>query len=119
MSKNVQKNLKVLEFLRSASPKVRSEILKNADNSLVLAICEIAHNVCCGNIKFKKSCLKKLTPFKKSLMKLALVKKKKKSKYKKERQHMQQRGGAFLSILLAPVLTNLVQYFLNKARSSD
>lgn len=118
MSKNIQKNLKVLDFLKSTTPKVRAEILKNADNSLVLAICEIALNLYRGNIKCSKSCLRKLIPFKKLLIKLASVKKKKKSKYKKERAHLQQRGGALLPLLLAPVLTNLASYFLEKARSS-
>lgn len=114
MSKNVQKHLKLLEFISAVSPKLRKLILKNASNDLVLAICEICLNFCKGNISCKKSCFKKLRQFKASLYKLAVVKKNKKTGYKKERKHLMQHGGAILPLLLAPALAGLVNYFLDK-----
>lgn len=113
MSLNVKRHLTLLEFLRVAPPKIIKVILQNADDKFIEAICEICYNFCAGNVKCHKKCYNRLQKFRLYLHKLAKAKKSQKS-YKNERKVLYQKGGAFLPLLLAPVLSGLTQYFLRK-----
>lgn len=92
-------------------PKIIKVILKNTDDKFIEAICEICLNFCKGNVKCHKKCYNRLKKFRLCLHKLAKARKSQKN-YKKERQVLYQKGGAFLPLLLAPVLSGLTQYFL-------
>lgn len=113
MSTNVKRHLPLLEFLRVAPPKIIKIILKNSDDKLILSLCEICLNFCKGNIKCRKKCYNSLKKYRSSLYQLASVKKNQKN-FKRERATLYQKGGAFLPLLLAPVLSGLTQYFLRK-----
>jgi hypothetical protein len=113
MSVNVRRHAKLLDFLRVLPPKVRKTVLKSADNSLILVLCEIALNFCMGNIRCEKRLYNKLRKHKKSLYKLASARRDQKH-FKKERVVLNQQGGAFLPLLLAPVLSTLAQYLVNR-----
>lgn len=112
MSANVKRHMALLEFLKVAPPKICKIILENADNNLVLAICEICLNFCQGNIKCHRQCYNKLKKFKRPIYKLANTKKKK-THFKQERNILSQNGGGFLPLLLAPALYGLTEYFIS------
>lgn len=113
MSGNVRKQIPVLEFLKVCPPKIRRIIIKEAENSLILAICEICLNFCKGNLKLPKENFRKLKKHRKCLYKLARTKKSDKN-LKIQRSILYQKGGAFLPILLAPALSGLAEYFMRK-----
>lgn len=114
MSSNVKKQLPVLEFLKVCPPKIRKLIIKEAESSLILAICEICLNFCKGNVKLPKENFIKLKKHSKAIYKLARTKKSNKD-LKAQRSILYQKGGgAFLPILLAPVLSGLTEYFVKK-----
>lgn len=134
MSLNVKKHMPVLDFLKIAPSKVRKLILETADDDFVLAICEICLNFCKGNLKCKNICFDKLKKHKNQIHALARVQKRKKENninknkkkkkkntlnnnyLKSERRVLCQNGGgvAFLPLLLAPALSALTEFFLNK-----
>lgn len=114
MSTNLRKHLPILAFLKVAPPKIRKIILKNCDNEVILSICEICQNIAQGNVNCSKKCREGLKKFKKSIHKLAVVKRKHKQ-LKKERDILNQSGGAaFLPLILAPVISGLTQYILER-----
>lgn len=114
MSSNVKKQLPLLEFLKVCPPKIRKLIIKKAENSLILAICEICLNFCKGNVKVPKKNFNQLKKYRKIIYKLAKTKKSK-QELNIQRSILHQKGGAaFLPILLAPALSGLVEYFLRK-----
>lgn len=114
MSLNVKRQLPLLEFLRVAPPKIVKLILENSDDQLILALCEICSNLCRGNIPCHPKQYNKLKKYRLYMHKLARAKKNQKN-LKQERAVLYQKGGAFLPLLLAPVLSGLTQYFLQKA----
>lgn len=56
----------------SSNPKVRTAILKNADDELIRAISEITYNVIRGNVPLSKEKVEKLKKYKIQLRKLAI-----------------------------------------------
>lgn len=115
MSLNLKRHLPVLKLLRIVSPQIRHDVLKNAGDGLLNAVCEICHNVASSNVKFDKKCYKKLMKYKKAIRKLASARKdKRKSQlYKK---YLYQKGGAFqfLPLLLTPIIGELTHYISRK-----
>ena len=100
--KRIKSNLRVLQALKTASPRVRKAILKNADRELILSIVECALNVLNGNCKLSDCNKRKLAKFKTVLRALC-----KKASIKKKQQLIVQKGG-FLIPLLSAVLPTLV-----------
>lgn len=62
----------MLYALESSNPKVRTAILKNADDELIRASSEITYNVIRGNVPLSKEKVEKLKKYKIQLRKLAI-----------------------------------------------
>lgn len=114
MSLNLKQHMPILELLKIAPDKFRNLIINNADDKLVLAIAEICLNFCKGNVKCDRACYKRLKKYKSKIHKVARIQRSNTS-LKRRRAILTQKGGAFLPILLAPVLSSLAEYFLRKA----
>jgi hypothetical protein len=92
----------MLHVLKSAKPKLRGVILKEADKNLILAIVECALNVLNGNCKLRTCIKRKLRKHKNILRRL--IDRSEKISTKKKR--IIQKGG-FLIPLLSAVLSGL------------
>lgn len=113
MSANLKHQLQLLKLLITAKPAIRREILKQADEKLSYAICEICHNFLRGNVPCSKHKLKKLKKYKNKIRKLATIKKHK--TLKKYKKLLQQKGtGIFLPLILEPAVTGLISYLVSK-----
>jgi predicted glutamine amidotransferase len=99
MSARMKRNWKLLDALRKASKKKRTNLLKIGKDDLLLAICEIVDNVLKGTVKLKPAEQKKLQRYKKELR---LVCDRKVSKQRKKKV-INQKGG-FLPLILGPAL---------------
>lgn len=103
MSSLVIKQLPLLELLTKVNKKSRTKILKHSDLKLTEAIIECIFNVLKKNVQLEHKRVKRLTKYKNVLRKLANPKHKVKSKQKL----IVQSGGAFLPIVLAPIVSYL------------
>lgn len=108
MSRNVRNNLELLKALQKMNVKQRTNFLKDADPSLVLAICECALNTLKGNVPLKSGQKKKLVRFKKLLRALT----KNPRNWKSKRRLLVQKGGALLPLLLSTALSALLSTYL-------
>lgn len=97
-----RKNIKLLKQLSKCKKILRKNILKFADEELVLSICECVLNTLNGNIKLDHKIIKKLEKYKKHLRNLADVN----LSLKKKKKILIQQGG-FLNLLLPAALTVL------------
>lgn len=108
---NVQKYIHVLHTLQTAKPKLRKSILENADTQLIKTLIECVHNTLNGNVNLSKTDLKKLRRFKAVLRKILDSR----CKLEQKRKLIIQSGrGAFLPILLAPIVSAAISHFLKK-----
>ena len=103
MSSRMQRNADFLRVLSKCNNKQRIGILQSSDSDLIKCICEISLNLLRGVIPVSTSHKKKLKRHK-NLLKLLIDKK---ESIKKKRQHLTQRGGGFLSLLIPPALSIL------------
>ena len=127
MSSCVEGELKFLEILTKATPKLRKEILKNCESSLIEAISEVCYNYLRGNINCEKKQYSELKKHHNCIKKLAReYKGKKKSEnhklntayYKdisRKKKLLYQKGNGFWFALLGPLVAELSSYFINKA----
>lgn len=106
----VRKHLPLLQTIQKAKPKLRKEILKNADTSLIKTIIECVHNVLVGNVPLENKNKKKLLRYKNILRSLV----KSKSGIKHKKKIIVQSGGAFLPALLVPIVTAAISHFMSK-----
>lgn len=107
----VQKYMHVLHTLQAAKPKLRKSILENSDIHLIKTLIECIHNTLNGNVTLNKVELKKLKRFKTVLRKILNSK----CKLEQKRRIIIQAGhGAFLPILLAPIVSAAVTHFLKQ-----
>src|SRR6218665_1128003 len=102
MSSRHKKHLAMVELLKKASPKVRSEILKNC---LLCCICECAKNVLIGNVPLTKAQKSKLSRHKNKLRQLVL----KKTRVADKKKLIQT--GGFLGALIPPIAAFLGTLF--------
>lgn len=72
MSSCVEGELKFLEILTKATPKLRKEILKNCEPSLIEAISEVCYNYLRGNINCGKKQYCELKKHQKCIKNLAV-----------------------------------------------
>lgn len=108
---NVQKHIHILHTLQTAKPKLRKSILENADISFIKTLIECVQNTLNGNVPLNEKELKKIKRFRKVLRELLSSK----CKLEKKRQIIiQSGGGAFLPILLAPIVTAAISHFFKK-----
>ena len=106
MSSRVRKNQYFLKYLASCDKKQRVSCIKNAKPDEIKSLCECTLNFYNGNVNVKKEAIKKMTPYKTVLKKIAS----KKNKNTHLKSLLVQRGGAFIPILLATILPQLVNY---------
>lgn len=99
-----------LNYLLFAKPTMCRSVIRDADRSLILCLCECAKNVLKGNVDLTKRQFNTLAPYKEELREL--VDKKGPTERKKE---VLQIGGilpALLGPLLAPVIAPLASKLL-------
>jgi hypothetical protein len=96
-----KKNFDCLDLLGKSKPKLRKAILDNADNDVILAICECIMNLLNGKVKIDDSILNKTKKFKHQLRDLIRPH----LSIKKKRSILVQKGsGVWLSLLIPPIL---------------
>lgn len=105
MSRTVIDYADLLKSLYRSKPKLRKSILKSADSGLVKAICECCHNVLSGRARISKRQKTKLAPYRKVLHKLV---RQGNSGWKNKKKILNQTGGAFLPLLLGPLITGVL-----------
>lgn len=101
MSRVVKANINLLRALACMSPKHRTAVLKTADKSLILSVCECAYNLLKGNVCVSSNKKRKLAQYKNLLRKLV---KRGESVKTKKKYLIQKGGGVLLPILLSTVL---------------
>lgn len=94
---NTNTNKNILKVLVNAKPALRKAILNVADKNLVHSICEICDNTLLGNIPLSGVQKSQIQKHKKVLRNLAT----RRQSWKKKKEILVQRGGAFLPILLS------------------
>lgn len=108
---NVQKYMHILHTLQTAKPKLRKSILENADIQLIRTLIDCIHNTLNGTVQLSTKDIKKLRRFKTVLRKILFSK----CKIEQKRKLILQTGrGAFLPILLAPIVSAAISHFLRK-----
>jgi len=104
MATSVHTHRRELRTLCAASPSVRKAILESADLGLTHCLCECALNVLKGNVELHPIQKRKLSRHKKTLRGLI----KPGISWKRRRNKLIQGGGAFIPLLLGPILASLV-----------
>lgn len=112
MSDRLTNNANVLKFIYRTKPYYRKAILQSADKELVHCICECVHNTLQGKIKLKPIEKNKLTKYKNTLRKL--IKRGPGETFKKKKQIIIQKGGAFLPLILGPLISGVLGALFTK-----
>lgn len=112
-SKNFsKKQVAVLNALCHANDEQRKALLRTADKALVRCICECALNVLHGTVDIKHSHKHRLSKHKHVLRKItnngSTKQKGGGGNWKSKKRVIVQSGGAFLPLLLAPIVGTLV-----------
>ena len=107
MAPSVKTHRAVLQVLQSAKPNLRKAILRESDKALVYAICEICDNLLLGNIPLTTAQKSKLKRYRNDLRRMA----QKGEGWKSKKEHLVQKGGAFLPLLLSAVASVLPMLF--------
>jgi hypothetical protein len=98
-TENIKAQFELLKKL--SDPKVRKHVLKNADEKLMTALCDVVHNVLHGRINISDKDRKKLIKYKKSMRFLC-----KKSSLDHKKKYLKQKGG-FLQLLIPAVVSGI------------
>jgi hypothetical protein len=110
MSERLKKFLPLLKKLKKIGPKGRKKLLKNAEDDLVICLCEMSHNTLNETIPVSAGQLKKLLQHKNILRKLI----DKNIPVKKKKSAIIRQKGGFILPLLAPILGAIVQGIIFK-----
>ena len=100
MSK-LQHHYSELRALCKCKGRKRKLLLQKASGSLIRTVSQVAKNTIKGNIPLSGRQEERLRRHKKTLRALSLAK----SSLKKKRKLLIQKGGAFLPLLLGPILS--------------
>ena len=84
-----------LQVLSKAPKKLRTSVIENSTRDLILALCEVIHNVLIGTVKLTPAEIKKLSPYRHTLAKIT-----KKSTLVKQKKFLINQQGGFLLTLL-------------------
>ena len=109
-TQNIQAHFELLKKL--ADPKIRNHVIKNADEDLMTAICDVVFNVLHGRINISDKDRKKLLKYKKSMRFLC-----KKSTLDHKKKYLKQKGG-FLQFLIPAVVSgiaSIISSFVSKS----
>lgn len=98
---SVKKHLPLLKFLKECPPDCRHKIIQHSDLDLISTICECVYNTLKGNFPLEKREVAKLRKFKKVLRKIL----RSRGGLRKKKKIIIQSGGAFLPVLLSPIVT--------------
>lgn len=113
-----KKCIAILTALIHSNNQQRKVILQTSDKCVVRCICECALNVLKGVVKLPEKQVKKLSKYKKVIRNLVKRDTREKSKKvnwnRKKKELIQNGGGAFLPLLLAPIVEILVSRLLRK-----
>lgn len=109
MSQLVKTNADNLKFLAQAHPQYRRALLKAADKNLVHCLCECVHNTLQGRVTLTAPQKSKLSKHKNLLRKIA-----RKGDSFKTKKRLVQQGGAFLPLLLAPIISGIFSRIFDK-----
>lgn len=112
ISENLRDNLIELKLICCSNPKIQKSLIKKSNDSLIAAICEIAHNLCVGKIDVSDEQRRQLRKYKKELEFLASVEHLGVN-CKREKKVLNQKGGGFLSLMLEPALDLISDQFLD------
>ena len=104
MSVHMRRNLHLLRALQKGKPQLRKAILKHTEPSCIKAICDCVLNILTSVVKLSAPQKRKLSKYKYHLRLLA----DKRISLKRKRQTLTQKGEGFLSLILEPVLKELV-----------
>lgn len=113
----LEKNRHMLSVLLAAKPKLRREILKHCDDSVIHFIHEALHNLLSGNIPINEKNLNKLKKHKTSLRTLYSKCNKNKCMKKKRQFFVNQAGGHPLVLALSTVGQFVLPYLAEKLAS--
>ena len=102
MSDSVKRHMSTLQVLSKAPKKLRTAVIDNSTRDLILALCEVIHNVLIGSVKLKPSEIKKLRRYRHTLAKLT-----RKSTSVKDKKTLINQQGGFLLTLLPPAIALL------------
>ena len=91
-------NFEIIKILSDCKKGIRNKIIRRADDSLIVNLCECVINTLNGNINQSDSNLYQLKKYKKSLRKIVKLK-----KLKSKKKIFLQEGG-FLQILLSAAI---------------
>ncbi len=126
MTSYTEENLHLLQTLHGANPTLRAAILKNANDDLILSLCEVCHNYTSGNVNCSNRHFNEISKYQNDIRKIAKGKnpkererdRKKREAYEREirtkRSLLLQQGSGFWSAVLSPLMTDLGTLFLNK-----
>ena len=103
MAGAVRTHRDILHVLLRAKPCLRKAILKELPEAVIRTICEICYNIISGAVPLPPAKKAKLSKHKNILRSLA----RRGEKLNKKRKTLQQKGGAFLPVLLGTVLSSL------------
>lgn len=105
----VKKHLPILTLVKDARPNLRKSILLHCDDNIIKTINECVYNTLKENIPLTVSEKRKLKKFKSVLRKVL----KTKGSVNKKRKVISQGGGAFLPVLLKPIVS-AANYSVNR-----
>lgn len=104
---SVKKHLPILKLVQTAKPELRKRLILHAGSDFINTIDECIYNTLKGNIPLKKNEIAKLKKFKKVLRQIFNSDR----KPKKTKNIIIQSGGAFLPVLLSPIVTAAEKVF--------
>jgi hypothetical protein len=96
---NIQNNLPMLKKL--ANKKDQMYLIKNADEDMMTALCDMVHNILIGNINISERERRKLSKYKTQLRHLC-----KHSTLEHKKRYLKQKGG-FLQVLIPSAIAGI------------
>lgn len=127
MGSKVVRHIRLLEVLKDCKPKLRRSIIENSGSSLIDALAEICYNYLKGNVSCSKAQYKELCKHKSCMREIVNVHRKKSKKISKfegksqknikavQRRILLQKGGAFWTLFLTPIVAELSSHLVSKA----
>ena len=103
-------HLKELQVICKCKNKKRKALAQSASNRVIRTIAQVGKNVLNGNFKLSPRQKQRIRRHKKILRALSL----KRSSLKSKRKLLIQKGGAFLPLLLGPILSAVAGSLFNQ-----